>query len=329
MATGSRSGPYTERLFDQRTADDADQAEFSAMISGSAVFESGIYDDRVADSMDDFDPEPELSGLEGWQRTDLETEEAAGRILQNITRRQELLGDHYPFRMQGNSLFYVPSETKVYEFCLAVCNVTTGLSKEPFNRLPQAFEHISRSVIELYLGGTDSRSYHTGWPRQGGASPRFKGLMSSLAEQTLEWAWQPDNHLPDDPNPAHTKDEGLDFVAWRPFADRRQGNLFLLGQCACGNDWSTKFGDIEPDFKRLRKWFNPMTMVEPVRVFCTPYYVTDAMLIDASQRAGLVFDRVRLTLLAENEAGSADRLEANVAQDLDDLIQLVKDSAAA
>lgn len=121
--------------------------------------------------------------------------------------------------------------------------------------------------------------------------------MSPLHKQTGEWYWQPDHDLPIDPQPKDIKDSGLDFVAWMPHLDKRTGNLFLLGQCACGNDWENKYGDI--DVARLARWFSPMTHVPPVRVFCTPYHVTEQLLVETSQRAGLVFDRLRLTLLAE------------------------------
>jgi len=77
-----------------------------------------------------------------------------------------------------------------------------------------------------------------------------------------------------------------------------------LGQCACGDDWKDKFGDINLD--RIRKWFNPLSYVEPVKLFATPHHLSDGFITEGSRQAGIIFDRARLCLMADQISSSND-----------------------
>ena len=94
----------------------------------------------------------------------------------------------------------------------------------------------------------------------------FKEAMKTVSERTGEWKWGPEDGLPDD---LVQGDNGCDFVVWlRALDDRSKiGQLFVLGQCACGNNWVTKWNDL--NLNKLQKWFNPLSTVEPVRTFTT------------------------------------------------------------
>ncbi|EIE49616.1 hypothetical protein C357_17930 [Citreicella sp. 357] len=84
----------------------------------------------------------------------------------------------------------------------------------------------------------------------------------------------------------------MDFIFWPPLLDNRSiAQQFFLGQCACGNDWDTKFDDL--NLKKLFKWFDA-AVVDPVRLFATPFHIVDAVLIESSREAGFVFDRARI-----------------------------------
>ena len=319
----NRETLYSERHAAQRSIHDADQTEYVAMIKGSAVFEQGIYDDRVAESLDDF--EPEISDIPYWQGEDLKYDVAAGKILEQIDRRNEILGKNYPFIIDNNSLIYNESKTKLYEFCLAVC-MAKSITKNPFTCLPRTFEQLSCALIRHYLG-IYGNSFHTGWPRKNGKAKHFKKLIEQLRQEIQpvnnfglkEWRWAPERELPDDPDPKYVKDEGIDFIAWKQHNDLRGGDLYLLGQCACGGDWIDKFHDIH--INKLQKWFNPMCYIDPVKVFCTPFHINDSLIADASREAGLVFDRLRLVHIAEH--AGIDALKSSVEEDLNSLINLV------
>lgn len=292
------STDFEARYTQQRAAENADQSEFEAILMGSALLESGTRDEQIAGAMDEFDSE--ILDIEAWNSVDLELEGAAGPLFEQLEIRQSLLGDKYPFRIENNTLIYEPSESNVYEFCLAICqapNITTA----PYNDLPSAFEELSGAIAQIYLG-EGSVYRHTGWPRRNGAPTKFKANMQPLNELTQEWVWNPDECLPDDPSATDVKDEGVDYVAWKPNLDTRAGHLFLLGQCACGDNWRDKLHDI--DFQKIGRWFKPMTRVKPpLKAISTPVHVTNGLMVEAFREAGLVFDRIRLTLLAEQPYG--------------------------
>lgn len=95
----------------------------------------------------------------------------------------------------------------------------------------------------------------------------------------------------------------------------------MLGQCACGNNWQDKYADL--NVKRMERWFNPLSTVEPVRAFATPRHVDDHLLREASRQAGLVFDRARLVLVASSTG--ANVLDSEIIGSMDDLTALVRD----
>lgn len=281
--------PYASRRSDQRVSVNADQAEVEAIRHGSSITDQGLYDDIVAGALDDYKHgSDEAVGLD-WHDQDIALDDAVGGVQGVLLYRANVLGDAYPFEIDRNKITYRPRKTYVYEFCLAA-SVATDLRPNPFAKIPRLFERISAQVVERYLGET-SKSAHVGEPRDPPVG--FKTAMAGIAAQTLEWVWQPDQGMPDEGPPSG--DHGLDFVVWKEFADQRAGWLFILGQCACGNDWEGKLPEL--DVGKLRRWFGPMTLVEPVRSFTSPRAFSDGLLREACQ-GGLAFDRIRLAAIA-------------------------------
>lgn len=309
----------------QRAAIDADQAEWSAMLRGSAMLEAGLRDNVIADALDDYTEEalPANPGqpLLPFERDDLTIELAIGDLVEEISRREQVLGGSYPYYRDGNSLTYNGTSTKVYEFCLALCR-SSSLVAGDYKQLPRTFELVAGHLVGQFLGPA-AEWHHTGHPRKWyGGEARFKAAMAPLS-RTREWQWCPrPGEASDDPDPAEVKDEGLDFVAWRPQPDGRPGHLFVIGQCACGQNWTEKWNDCQA--AKLEKWFRPLTLVPPMHAFCTPHHVTEFLLADASRTAGLVMDRARLTMLAE--AGGLSEIWSRFprAPALWDLVEIVR-----
>ena len=303
---------YGRRHQLQRLAGDADQTELDALRTGQAIFDQGLYDEVVADAMDDFRPD-DTANISEWEQHDLQQDDAVGGLIEVIEQRETLLRTRYPFRRcSANALKYHPSETRVYEFCL-LASTTAELDNRDLARI---FEHLATLLSRRYLG-PEGCAEHIGWPREN--RPRFRAGVEQIHQRSGEWSWRPEPGLPDDPLPRDAKDEGLDFVAWIHHLDGRPGHLFLLGQCACGDNWSNKLTELS--IERLRRWFHPMCHVPATRAFCTPFHITDQRLIEASKKAGIVFDRIRLTLLAETASDDIkDALaKLNLAQYLPDI----------
>lgn len=302
---------YGQRHYVQRAATDADQAEFDALKNGSTSVDAGTYDDRVAGTFVDRDVSDDV---ERWHRDDLQNDTATGRVQEEIERRANLLGPAYPFTVEDGKLTYAESTSGVYEFFLCICN--TQFTKGDYVWLPRVFERIAARLVAAYFG-SHAQSIHTGWPRDEAIGRSFSKAMATVSQRTGEWTWGPDEGLPD---VHHCGDEGCDFVVWLGAVDARQiGQLFILGQCACGNDWQTKFGDLH--VPRLKKWFNPLSVVDPVRSFATPHQVTDTLLREASRQSGLFFDRARLTEIASR--APQDVLDPGILQCIRKLIELV------
>jgi len=279
-------------------ARNADQTEFAAMLEGIVPLERGMRDDVVADEHHADIPDHDY----GWQDEDAALDFLSGPLIAEIERREIILGESYPFRRVNSSLQYVGSDTLVYEFCLAI-SLQRNFSKKPYNKIPMLFEFVAAEAARCYLGeGADF--IRSGWPSHNRAErpTLFNDLMALVSDRTNgEFCWRPTVPLPKKWHVDAPKDEGVDFIVWKTFDDQRQGQIFLLGQCACGDGWETKVEEINE--KRLRRWVNPITYVDFVKGFAVPHHIPGfSIFSDVSERAGLTFDRIRLTLMAQRNA---------------------------
>ncbi|HVW64204.1 MAG TPA: hypothetical protein VHB01_04255 [Nitrosospira sp.] len=283
----------------------ADQAEVNAIAQTSAATTISILDERISETI--IDDAQGSDNLADPLLTQLERDSAIDQLLGNnleeIERRSHWLGDSYPFRLKENELFYIPSQTGVYEYCLAV-SYLDSLTETPYAELVRFFEVIAAEAFRLFLG-KDADYIRTGAPAISypKTSMSFKQGFEFIHQQTAEWRWSPDEStLIDLPS---IKDEGVDFVVWKR-ADERKGALFFLGQCACGKtDWHEKTSDIDADLKRISRWFRKTSYVPPIRAFALPFPITASSIFDTlTDYAGLTMDRLRITRIAEDPANS-------------------------
>lgn len=273
-----------------------------------------MYDDRIAGSMDDFEP-PDSPPKPQWHTEDLKQDDAIGGIHEEVVRRINTLGEVYPFTNENGRLVHMPSNDLVYEFLLAICNAD-NVAEGEYVEMPRLFERLSAKLVAAYFG-PESRSIHTGSPRDPEIGRSFREAMENVAKETGEWRWNPPEDLPSNPGQG---DNGCDFVVWPVHADQRRiGQLFVFGQCACGNNWTSKWRDLR--IKKLERWFHPFCTVDPVRSFATPFYVTDAMLREASGEAGLVFDRARLAGISSRSPAAVS--DKKMRKKMERLIELV------
>lgn len=320
---------WETRKHDDRIAKDADQAELVALRYGSCNLESGTYDDRVADAMDDYEV-ADPKGVPRWATDDIKFDTAVSEISLEVQRRGKLLAKTYPFTLKGNQLHYRKSRTLVYEFCLAV-SLAPSLKEGEYVQLPRAFEFMVRDILVRFLGD-GSEGFRTGWPgdKYEPRPTKFRDLCTLLNKLTGEFFWNPDPGLPANPVHQDVKEEGVDVVIWKSLPDERAGKLFLLCQCACGDDWVAKFNDIDPMLNKLGRWMKPVCWAMPARVFTIPRHIpNDAFFAQVNKEGGLTFDRARLTLVAEDDRHH-EMIASGVATLHGPLIKLVvKDFQAA
>ena len=294
---------------------DADQVELEALANGQAVIDSGVEDDLVAGVLDDLAVGSiSPADSEEWQRSDLTRDDSVGFIHEELAMRSDLLGRAYPFDLDQGTLIYAKDRhSPVYEFLLSASS--SKFVSGRYAQLPRTFERVATRLVTAYFGA-NAKGMHIGWPRDGNTS--FKTAAAQLHSCTGEWHWGPEEGL----DPVDVKDQGCDFVVWlRPSDGREIGQLFVLGQCACGNNWQNKCAEL--DIKCMERWFNPLSTVEPVRAFATSRHVDDDHLREASRKAGLLFDRARLVLIASS--ASIKLFDSEVLRKMEELTALVRD----
>lgn len=294
---------------------DADQVELEALRKGFSVIDSGTDDELVAGVLADRATDSMSPGDSAQShQDDLIRDDSVGPIHEELARRSDILQQSYPFDLnQGTLVCAEDRRSPVYEFLLSAS--VSAFASGRHAELPRIFERVATRLVTSYFG-SNAEGVHFGWPRDGNTS--FKVAAEQLHGRTGEWLWGPEERL----DPADVKDEGCDFVIWlHPSDGRKIGLLFVLGQCACGNNWQDKCADL--NVKRMERWFNPLSTVDPVRAFATPRHVDDYLLREASREAGLLFDRARLVLVASS--AGADVLDSGITGRMSDLTALVRD----
>jgi hypothetical protein len=270
---------------------DTDQLETAAIRTRTWIpVLTAFRDDMMAETLVD---ETEVARAP----LDVSLEGKAGNVVAEVARRVRLLREGYPFEFDGQrqALRYSGSRTLVYEFCLAVAQAPS-LSEGQFARLPREFERLTGEIVQAFLGD-GARWYRAAWPPDGDRPSTFRGVIDDLNSRTGEWWWRAINERPD-PDPKNVKDGGLDLVVWKYPEDGRAGGITLIGQCACGNDWPTKTSDLR--IENHAQWIPHPTTGGQIRFLAMPFHVGDDLhWMDKSMEAAVIFDRVRLSLLAE------------------------------
>lgn len=296
----SQKNNWANKYHYQNIAINADQVEFKALIENITSVKYGVADEGIADALDDFEDSNNLEA-EQWANNDLKLDNADGNTIEEILRRSKLLGDLYPFKLKGASLEYCPllDSSRLYEALLCISqakNLTTG----KYKYLPRHFEFLACIVSEIYLG-LNSQSYRTGWPRGVGEPKRLKELVEKIRQLSGnmlgEWCWKPKEGLPEDPSPRDAKECGVDIVAWKKSVDNRPGQLYLIGQCACGKNWISDDKLSELKYKSIDDWVENFP-ITPIKAFFTPSHATDEFIPYASRKAGIFFDRARIVMHA-------------------------------
>lgn len=199
-----------------------------------------------------------------------------------LLERREQLYRASPFHVEGDlvvrQLEAPPHEAYVACLFFSLYGVRTRRSD------PKLLERIAAICIEHYL---DGRSFVFGWPPLDGVAANIRERIVQLSEQMRE-------RFAESPAVSY-KDRGVDVVSWKAFSDEaqgehRSGQIAVLSQCAAGQDWATKKGDVPIDaWKQYIHWATP-----PMRGFVVPGVVGDEKWHDTSVDSGLVFDRPRL-----------------------------------
>jgi hypothetical protein len=283
-------------MANSRAIVDADQTELEALFNTSAPIDAGIADDKHASAFDSIDL---IDGNSlDWTSRDTEIDTLSSDLSTEINNRFNLLSDAYPFMLNGSSVkIKFDSINIFYIFCLILSNskLRANAGEEAINqRMARLFERVTLQIIKRSLGDF-SYSHHFGFPRDDNsniieAMENLKSLLGLSHEMSPSILENSQDGL------SYQKDLGVDQIIWIKRPDnRKHSHLFLLGQCACGQDYKNKYNDI--DLRKLQSYFRPLTFVEPIKMMSIPFILTDHEIQRVSSSAGWLFDRISLSSL--------------------------------
>ena len=233
--------------------------------------------------------EANIDGVDGdYDRLHMKTEE----ILIEVDRRRNAANNNYPFRVQGKGLEIKDKDDPVYwTYCyLLFCTRFNMQAERTMAGVDGSllFEKFSAFVAKEYFGNrADAMVFGTA--EQGDFMEKVSLLCQALGEGA---EFENKDQVP----PNQIKDDKLDVVVWKSFADRNVSKLIGFGQCKTGMSWRSdnSLTQLRPE-SFCKKWFSRMPAHDPARMF----FVADTFCLESSwyrhaSDAGIVFDRFRL-----------------------------------
>ena len=156
------------------------------------------------------------------------------------------------------------------------------------------FERLCCHVASSYWGrgvsGESAPFIHFG-EREGA----FRAKIDNLAQRLGEGGGFREEAKASGKNP---KDDGVDIIVHRPFADGRAGQLVGLGQCKSGHGYDRpQLSELRPD-SFFRNWFrNSVSQPTAAAVrlfFLSERIANNELMFQHVNRAGILFDRCRI-----------------------------------
>lgn len=212
---------------------------------------------------------------------------------EEIEDRSRACGGNYPFALddsvlQGRRAYR--NDLYVFLLLLSRYGIKAG---PPGLNVAQIFEEVAEVAVKNCLGGdrNDVATYQFGFPRRLKPSG-FQEALDDLCQNIGEGTGSKDR-----PKRRDQKDAKLDLVAWRPFPDRRRGQIMAWGQCATGSDWRDKLSELHPaDWAAI--WMIDRPTVLPLRTFFVPHRIGRDLWEESAINGGVLFDRCRITAFA-------------------------------
>jgi hypothetical protein len=254
----------------------ADWLEFRALLSPDNNSSRGDLDSalRTASIQElDRDDTVEQKGLE---------------VFAELQDRAQAGGHGYPFETADLGVLQLKPggwhAFPTYVFCLCM----SWRALKDTKRAPRLFQKVSCQAAANYLQG---RALGFGSPRTE-LPRRFTAAVTEVCRLIGEGrGYQPQPSL-------SRKDDTLDLVAWKEFADEKPSKVMMFGQCGAGRNWTEKLGELQPD-AFWRQWMLEGSVSPlPIKSFFTPYRVRRCLWDHCARQAGILFDRCRIAYWA-------------------------------
>ena len=102
---------------------------------------------------------------------------------------------------------------------------------------------------------------------------------------------------------ASPRDDKLDVVAWKHFADELPEKLIAFGQCKTGTNYKDTLTQLQPDVF-CSNWLLSPPALTPMRMFFVAEAVSRTGWDSVSSKAGLLFDRCRIVDFCDDISGA-------------------------
>ncbi|OGO43817.1 MAG: hypothetical protein A2Z04_02155 [Chloroflexi bacterium RBG_16_57_9] len=209
---------------------------------------------------------------------------------EEVEQRKKAAGEAYPFELNYRGVLQLKSSWEdfpVYSFCLGLSYF--GLTET--NIAPKLFEQVSCQAAKGYLKGN---VIGFGWPRKELPSS-FPGAIAELCRFIGEGGgYRQQSSL-------GRKDDTLDLVAWKDFTDKWPSKVLMFGQCAAGQNWEEKLGELNPE-AFWDQWMQySLVSPRPIKSFFIPHRVERGKWEFFARKGGLLFERCRIAFWAHQE----------------------------
>jgi len=218
-------------------------------------------------------------------------------LFQVLEDRTKIFGDNYPFIYSTHTGLILKEKCKekqkVYLFLLISSNL--DLFNKVASDLTADFEEVSFFVLKNFLPSAEVRRFGKKTQYEGNAKEKIRTLAGEMKLEINE-------HNLENISDRNSQDRGLDVVAWIPFADNCPNIIAVLGQCACGRDWSKKYHDTQR-FSTYMRYFRQ----KPIHAMFIPYSLISGnsdrfCCSDNIERNTMMFERKRMVELFNNPA---------------------------
>lgn len=214
-------------------------------------------------------------------------EDGLEQILQQFQHRSHSMGDRYPIERDGQGFRTRGAwdDYLCYSFLLFVSlnqsyrelKFRDGTAREP----AILFELLTARALELFL---DAQAVRIGAPREAPVPSSFPACVEYLSSAIQEPVGARDLER------QNSGDDGLDIWVTKGFGDQRSSQLFLVAQCAIGEDWDRKRSELDLGlWQRHIDWFTT-----PLKVFAVPFQLGLESWRETATRGGLILDRPRI-----------------------------------
>ena len=217
-----------------------------------------------------------------------------GEALSEMQRRREVCRGGYPFAVDPNGNFArydpnaAPGKALLYKFLLLATRL--DMSKPDSRQHGDKdgtvlFEHVAAEVARMYLGPrTEKMNFGSNMD-----FPDFASRVDELCRCLGEGEGFRDGYA----HGHRIKDDKLDIVLWKSFADRLSGQLIAFGQCKTGTSYRDMLGELQPEVF-CGQWFLAQPAVTPLRFFLIADALSPQEFERSARQAGVLFDRCRI-----------------------------------